>query len=109
MQVAILASDMKKSVNFYSYVLGLTVITKADRSVEFRTDGPVLAVKSREQPGGTGTTQITFQVADVEVAFNEAKRRGARVIAAPRTVDGWRTAQVADPDGNIIELFEPEA
>ena len=111
MQVAILASDMKKSVNFYSYVLGLTVTTKTERSVEFRTDGPVLAVKPREQPGGagTGTTQITFQVADVEVTFNDAKRRGARVIAPPRTVDGGRMARLADPDGNIIELFEPEA
>jgi len=107
MQVAILASDLKTSVNFYSYVLGLT--TKTERSVEFRTDGPVLAVKPREQPGGAGTTQITFQVADVEVTFNDAKRRGARVIAPPRTVDGGRMARLADPDGNIIELFEPEA
>jgi predicted enzyme related to lactoylglutathione lyase len=109
LQVAIMASDMKKSVNFYSYVLGLTVITKAERSVEFRTDGPVLAVKPREQAGGTGTTQITFQVADLEVTFNDAKRRGARVVAPPRTVDGGRLARLADPDGNIIELFEPEA
>ena len=109
LQVAILVSDMKKSVNFYSYVLGLTVITRSERAVEFRTDGPILAVKPRGQTPAGATTQITFQVADVEVTFTEAKRRGARVIAAPRTVDGGRTAQVADPDGNIIELFEPEA
>jgi len=109
LQVAILVSDMKKSVSFYSYVLGLTVITRSDRAVEFRTDGPVLAVKPRGQTPAGATTQITFQVADVEVTFDEAKRRGARVIAAPRTVDGGRTAQVADPDGNIIELFELEA
>lgn len=109
MQIAILVADMKKSENFYSYVLGLTVITKSERSVEFRTDGPVLAVKPREQPGSGGTTQITFQVADVEVVFADAKRRGAKVVAPPRTVDGGRLARLADPDGNIIELFEPEA
>lgn len=108
-QVAILVSDMKKSITFYSYVLGLTVITKSDRSVEFRTDGPVLAVKPRGQTPAGGTTQITFQVGDVEVVFNEAKRRGAKVVVPPRTVDSGRVAQVADPDGNIIELFEPEA
>lgn len=108
-QVALLVSDMKKAVNFYSYVLGLTVITKSDSSAEFRTDGPILAVKPREQPGGTGTAQITFQVQDLEVVFTEAKRRGARVIAPPRTVDAGRVARLADPDGNIIELFEPEA
>ena len=45
----------------------------------------------------------------MEVTFNDAKRRGARVIAPPRTVDGGRMARLADPDGNIIELFEPEA
>lgn len=109
LQVAILTADMKKSVNFYSYVLGLPVITKSDHSVEFRTDGPVLAIKPRGQAPGGGTTQITFQVADVEVAFTEAKRRGARVVAPPRTTDAGRVAQLADPDGNIIELFEPEA
>lgn len=108
-QVAILVSDMKKAVNFYSYVLGLPVITKSDRAAEFRTDGVVLAVKPRTQPGGAGTTQITFQVADMDVVFTDAKRRGAKVIAPPRTVDGGRVAQLADPDGNIIELFEPEA
>lgn len=109
LQIAILVSDMKRSANFYSYVLGLTVITKSDRAVEFRTDGPILAIKPRGQTPAGATTQITFQVADVEVTFNEAKRRGARVIMAPHTVDGGRTAQIADPDGNVIELFEPEA
>lgn len=110
LQVAIFASDLKKSVNFYSYVLGLTVITKSDSGAEFRTDGPVLALKPRAQGStGGGTTQITFQVADVEVTFSDAKRRGARVVHPPRTTDAGRVAQLADPDGNIIELFEPEA
>src|SRR5206468_10242398 len=81
MQVAILVADMKKAVNFYSYVLGLPVITKSDKTAEFRTDGVSLAVKPREQAGGTGTTQITFQVADLEVVFNDAKRRGAKILA----------------------------
>ena len=42
MQVAILVADMKKAVNFYSYVLGLPVITKSDKTAEFRTDGVTL-------------------------------------------------------------------
>jgi len=108
-QVAILVADMKKALSFYSYVLGLPVIAKSDKTAEFRTDGVTLAVKPREQPGGTGTTQITFQVADLDVVFSDAKRRGAKVLAPPRTVDGGRMARLADPDGNIIELFEPEA
>lgn len=108
-QVTILVSDMKKAVNFYSYVLGLPVITKSGTSAEFRTDGVTLAVRPRGQPGGAATTQITFQVADLEVVFNDTKGRGAKVIAPPRTVDGGRVAQVADPDGNVVELFEPEA
>lgn len=108
-QVAVLVSDMKKAVNFYSYVLGLPVITKSDQSAEFRTEGVMLAIKLRAQPGGSGSAQITFQVQDLEVAFTEAKRRGAKVIAPPRTVDAGRLARLADPDGNIIELFEPEA
>lgn len=118
LQVTILVSDLKKAANFYSYVLGLPVITQSDRATEFRTEGVILAVKPREpggqapsrQPGGVpGSTQITFQVADLDVIFNEAKRRGAKVLIAPRTVDAGRMASIADPEGNVVELFEPEA
>src|SRR5438093_13041486 len=108
MQVAILVADMKKAVNFYSYVLGLPVITKSDKTAEFRTDGVSLAVKPREQAGGTGTTQITFQVADLEVVSNDDKRRGAKVRAPPTTVERGRVARLADTDGNLLQLFEPE-
>lgn len=122
LQVTILVSDLKKAANFYSYVLGLPVITQSDRTAEFRTEGVILAVRPRDTGGqtqskqpaaaaaaGSGSTQITFQVADLDVAFNEAKGRGAKVLAAPRTVDAGRMARVADPEGNIVELFEPEA
>lgn len=114
LQVTILVTDLKKAANFYSYVLGLPVITQSDRTAEFRTEGVILAVRPHEpldqgkQPG-TGSTQITFQVADLDVVFNEAKRRGAKVLAPPRTVDAGRMARIADPEGNIVELFEPEA
>jgi len=118
LQVTILVSDLKKAANFYSYVLGLPVITQSDRTAEFRTEGVILAVRPRDAGGqvqskqpiaGSGSTQITFQVADLDVVFNEAKGRGAKVLAAPRTVDAGRMARVADPEGNIVELFEPEA
>lgn len=120
LQVTILVSDLKKAANFYSYVLGLPVITQSDRTAEFRTEGVILAVRPRDAGGqaqnkqpvavaASGSTQITFQVADLDVAFNEAKGRGAKVLAAPRTVDAGRMARVADPEGNIVELFEPEA
>lgn len=118
LQVTILVSDLKKAANFYSYVLGLPVITQSDRTAEFRTEGVILAVRPRETGGpsqakqpsaASGSTQITFQVADLDVVFNEAKGRGAKVLAAPRTVDAGRMARVADPEGNIVELFEPEA
>lgn len=118
LQVTILVSDLKKAANFYSYVLGLPVITQSDRAAEFRTEGVILAVKPREAAGqaqakqgggGSGSTQITFQVADLDVIFNEAKGRGAKVLVPPRTVDAGRMARIADPEGNIVELFEPEA
>lgn len=118
LQVTILVSDLKKAANFYSYVLGLPVITQSDRNAEFRTEGVILAVRPREPAGqaqtkqsggGSGSTQITFQVSDLDVIFNEAKGRGAKVLVPPRTVDAGRMARIADPEGNIVELFEPEA
>ncbi len=108
-QVAFLVSDIRKSINFYSYVLGLPLVTQSEQWAEFRTEGIILALKPRDQRGGTGSTQITFQVHDLDVVFTEAKQRGAKVLTPPRTVDAGRMAQIADPDGNVVELFEPEA
>ncbi len=107
--IALLVSDIRKATNFYSYVLGLPVITKSDRGAEFRTEGVILSLKSHDPRAGPGSAQITFQVHDLDVVFMEAKQRGAKVLTPPRTVDAGRIAQVADPDGNIVELFEPEA
>lgn len=108
-QVAMLVSDIRKATNFYSYVLGLPIVTKSDQVTEFRTEGVILSVKNREPRTGGGSAQLTFQVHDLDVAFSEAKQRGGKVLTPPRTVEGGRVAQIADPDGNVVELFEPEA
>ncbi len=116
-QVTILVGDLRKAVNFYSYVLGLPVILQNNQGAEFRTDGVILAVKPRDpvdpaqgkQAAASGSTQVTFQVSDLDVAFSDAKGRGAKVLAPPRTVEAGRLARLSDPEGNIIELFEPEA
>jgi len=108
-QVAMLVSDIRKATNFYSYVLGLPVVTKSDQGAEFRTEGVILCLKAREPRSAGGSAQLTFQVNDLDVVFSDAKQRGAKVLTPPHTVDGGRVAQIADPDGNIIELFEPEA
>lgn len=116
-QVTILVGDLRKAVNFYSYVLGLPIVMQNSQGAEFRTDGVILAVKPREPidqtqgkpSGGSGSTQVTFQVSDLDVAFTDAKGRGAKVLAPPRTVEAGRLARLVDPEGNIIELFEPEA
>ncbi len=108
-QITMLVADIRKAMNFYSYVLGLPIVTKTEHAAEFRTEGVILSLKTRDQRGGTGSAQITFQVHDLDVVFMEAKQRGAKVLTPPRTVDAGRVAQIADPDGNIIELFEPEA
>lgn len=115
-QVTILVTDLRKAVNFYSYVLGLPIIVQNPQGAEFRTDGVILAVKPRTpadqtgKPAGSGgSTQVTFQVSDLDVAFTDAKGRGAKVMAPPRTVEAGRLARLLDPEGNIIELFEPEA
>lgn len=50
---------------------------------------------------------IDFKVANVDTAYAELVAQGAVSIAVPIDRPAWnaRTAHVADPDGNIVELY----
>jgi catechol 2,3-dioxygenase-like lactoylglutathione lyase family enzyme len=68
----------------------------------------------RPLPDGTmpeagGWNRITLQVPDVTEAIRELRTAGVRIRADVGSGVAVRQALVEDPDGNLVELYEPTA
>jgi lactoylglutathione lyase len=57
----------------------------------------------------SGGTLLNIKVDDVDASYAELVGRGAKSLAEPkdRTAWGVRIAHLADPEGNIIEIYTP--
>jgi len=67
---------------------------------------------SRPMPGGESQTpggwnRVVLRVADLSAQIDVLKKAGVKFRNEMETGPGGRQIQVADPDGNPIELFEP--
>jgi glyoxylase I family protein len=76
----------------------------------FRAVGdPALPAPVKDGPVGPGCRHIAFQVDDVDAKLADMGE-DARVTLGPLSFDdvipGWRTAWIADPEGNIVEISQ---
>ncbi len=113
-------SDLEKSVEFYTRVLGMKVIGR-ERIKE--TEGEVVELKSRKDgPSlelnfyrkgtqhdvpylpGEGLDHLAFRVENLDNAIAEAARAGHPVVAEVKT-ERSRWVYIRDPDGLYIELM----
>jgi lactoylglutathione lyase len=65
-------------------------------------------------PRDVGITHVCLQVDDVDALAARLRAAGARLFSAPVLIDtganaGGRGVYLRDPDGIILELFEPRA
>jgi glyoxylase I family protein len=119
--IAIIVSDYDASRRFYTEVLGLEVISEVHREerdsykLDLRLpDGSQIELFSfpdpprrPSHPEACGLRHLAFEVADIDEAVGELRRRGVAVEAI-RTdgVTGKRFTFFADPDGLPLELYE---
>jgi len=118
--VGIRVTNLQKSIDFYTKLLGMKV---AGRSKLEQTKGETLALKSEEggftlelnyyEKGspyntpyiaGEGLDHLAFKVDNLDKALEEARRAGHRVILEMKA-NGGRWAYIEDPDGIWIEVF----
>ncbi|MBR1514491.1 MAG: VOC family protein [Bacteroidales bacterium] len=119
--IAIICSDYKKSLDFYTQVLGLQVVAEHYREERqsFKTD---LALNGEyvielfsfpsppqrlTRPEATGLRHLAFEVDDIEKAIAELDQ--LNIEHEPARVDeytGRRFLFFEDPDGLPIELYE---
>ena len=122
--VAIACKDPLATERFYSKYFGFkrarAILTGIDQIVFIKSGGTYLELfRAKEQapipPAGQdgpwypGWRHIAFQVDNVDAKLAEMGE-DARITLGPLDFDafipGWRTAWVADPNGNIVEISQ---
>ena len=118
--VGIRVTNLQKSIDFYTKLLGMKV---AGRGKNEQTKGETVALQSEEggfilelnyyekdspyntkYVVGEGLDHLAFKVDDLDKALEEARLAGYRVILQMKA-EGGRWAYIEDPDGIWIELY----
>ena len=118
--VGIRVTNVQKSIDFYTKLLGMKVTSRG--KIE-QTKGETIGLQSEEggfilelnyyekdspyntpYSAGEGLDHLAFKVDNLDKALEEARKAGHRVILEMKA-NGGRWAYIEDPDGNWIELF----
>jgi len=118
--VGIRVTNLQKSIDFYTKLLGMKVVgrgkvkqTKGETvGLESEKGGFNLELNYYEKNSpyntkyvvGEGLDHLAFKVDNLDDALKEAKQAGYRTALEIKS-DGSRWAYVEDPDGIWIELF----
>jgi catechol 2,3-dioxygenase-like lactoylglutathione lyase family enzyme len=118
-QVRYFVADVESAVRFYVDALGfrvvqqfgpaMAIVENADLTLWLAGPG---ASASRPMPDGSvpgpgGWNRFVLQVEDIEATVAALRERGARFRNAVVTGPGGKQILVEDPDGNVVEVFEP--
>jgi len=118
--VGIRVTNLQKSIDFYTKLLGMKVVDRGNIeqtkgktvSLQNEKDGLTLELNYYEKDSpyntpyavGEGLDHLAFKVDNLDKALKEAKSAGHRTILEMKS-DGSRWAYIEDPDGIWIELF----
>ena len=118
-QVRYFVSDVGAAVRFYSEALGFEVVQQFGPAMAIvKHDDLTLwlagpgASASRPMPDGRvpgpgGWNRFVLQVEDLDGTVEALRGRGAAFRNDVVTGPGGRQILVEDPDGNVVEVFEP--
>ena len=120
--VSLFVRDHEKMVRFYRDALGLAVkADDGDHYAEFENEGvrfamfqrdllpSLIGCEARFPPEGlNGTFELAIPVGareNVDAVYADIVAKGGRAVYAPRD-EPWkmRSAMIADPEGNLIEI-----
>ena len=120
LDLGIVVSDIKASLNFYQNILGLEFV--GITPVQFGTmhrlrfgtsDFKLIEPKNVPPQGAIGLEKqlgfryVTFVLKNLSELCAELRKKGIEFAAPEREIrQGVRIAMVKDPDGNIVEFVE---
>jgi lactoylglutathione lyase len=118
--VGIRVTNLQKSIDFYTQVLGMKVTgrgkveqTKGETvGLQSKKDGFTLELNFYEKDSpyntkyvvGEGLDHLAFKVDNLDKALKEAQSAGYRTVLKIKA-DSGQWAYIEDPDGIWIELF----
>ncbi len=109
-RVHVAASDFTRSRRFYGETLGLPEVGGFERDwVEFGL-GPILVKLTPLRPGevpARNQVALILSAADLESCLTSLKERGVTVTRGPVEEFTGRSAEILDPDGYRIVVFQP--
>ena len=97
--------DMDRAVTFYHNIFGLNVHVHSPNWSELTLGDSTVALHAGSNDNFR-MTGLSFEVDDIDDACREIVSGGGNIISPPRDggIPGLRLADVADPDGNRIQL-----
>jgi predicted enzyme related to lactoylglutathione lyase len=110
--IAIFVTDIARAVGFYRDVLALPLVKQGSFGAEFFGDGtrigvhPAVHADARALVGRH--TGITLHVPGLLHYCGVLHDRGVRFVAEPTQQSWGIMAMVADPDGNVLALWEDQ-
>ena len=114
----IITADVRRLVDFYELVTGITAIWGNELFAEIPTPVGTLAIGSDKTVPlfGDGSAEaaanrsaiVEFIVEDVDSEYDRLREHVDQVVTAPTTMPwGNRALLFRDPDGNLVNLFTP--
>ncbi|MCK5683533.1 VOC family protein [bacterium] len=104
--VFVYVSDLKKSICFYKDILGMELIYSSDVWAEFFDGGTKFALWKKEKDFSPEYSRIFFAVPEVELFCSELVSKGIEISFPPTEYFYGKVAEIPDPDGNIIGLYQ---
>lgn len=115
-----ITNDVDESVDFYTRLLGFTVVMhpNSDFAMLMLDDLRLILARPNERPGGgqamaDGTKQtpggwnrISIDVEDLDSTVEKLKEAGCTFRNQVVKGVGGKQILVADPSGNLVELFQ---
>jgi catechol 2,3-dioxygenase-like lactoylglutathione lyase family enzyme len=115
--VRYLIDDVRAAVDFYTTHLGFTVAFDAAPAVADVRRGPLRLLLSGPASSGAratpddaataGRNRIHLIVDDLDAEIDRLRAAGLTFRSDPVSGPGGRQILLADPAGNLIELFQP--
>ena len=115
--VRYLVSDVQAAIDFYTGHLGFTLNTSAAPAFAAVVRGPLRLLLSGPTSSGAratphdaataGRNRIHLVVDDLDAEIARLRNAELPMRSDVITGPGGRQVLLADPDGNLIELFEP--